>query len=65
MHYKICNIKPNIKTTDIHLKTQIYLDESQQFEYWKFFQNHMHVAAEKYCLEMLEDFAQFRSKKLP
>ena len=34
MHYDICNIKPNIKTTDIYLKTQIYLDESRRFEYY-------------------------------
>ena len=34
MHYKICNSKRNIKTTDIYLKLQIYLDESQRFEYY-------------------------------
>ena len=34
MHYEICNPKRNIKIKDIHLKTQIYLDESGQFEYY-------------------------------
>ena len=34
MHYKICNPNSNIKINDIYLETQIYLDESQRFEYY-------------------------------
>ena len=34
MHYKICNPDSNIKIKDIDLRTQIYLDESQRFEYY-------------------------------